>query len=301
MVRASRRRLQTAAWVLLTILLLFCFTLPVLAYDIPGPTKNFYVNDFADLLSEESKSYIMSINKDLQDQTKAQVVVVTIESLDGADLEEYATDLFRQYGIGDKDEDNGVLILLSHEDRKVRIEVGYGLEGTINDAKAGRILDNYMVPYLSEDKWDEGICNGFDAVIQEIKTEYGVDVRSNVPTEFETEEDDDWIFGAFLIAGISALVGFVLGMISEDLAIYAIPVWIIIVVVYVFLHNGFGDAVASVVEALLGYMLGWGLTISDSGSSSGSGGYYRSSGGSSSGGYSGGGGSSGGGGASRGF
>lgn len=301
MVRDSRRRFQTAVRVLLTILLLFSFAHPVLAFDIPKPTKNFYVNDFAGLLSEESKSYIMSINKDLHDQTKAQVVVVTIESLDGADLEEYATDLFRQYGIGDKEEDNGVLILLSHEDRKVRIEVGYGLEGTINDAKAGRILDNYMIPYLSEDDWDAGIINGFDAVIQEIKTEYGVEVRSNVPTEFETEEDDDWIFEAFLIAAISALVGFILGSISENLAIYAIPVWIILVVVYVFLHNGFGDAVASVVESLLGYMLGWGLTISDSGGSSGSSGYYRSSGGSSSGGYSGGGGSSGGGGASRGF
>lgn len=181
------RRKRILARLLLLVFLIVSFAVPVSAYDIPEPTNDFYVNDCAGLLSKESYDYIMNINVELQEKTKAQVVVATIESLDGTDLETYATEMFRKYKIGDSKEDNGILILLAHKDRKIRIEVGYGLEGAINDAKAGRIMDNYMIPYLKDDLWDPGILNGFDAIVQEICDEYGVEIENNAPVEYKSQ------------------------------------------------------------------------------------------------------------------
>ena len=83
------------------------------------------------------------VRKTLEKQTGAQIVVVTVQNLEGQSLEEYATELFRNYGIGDKEKNNGVLLLCAYEERQFRIEVGYGLEGTLTDGKTGRIQDEY--------------------------------------------------------------------------------------------------------------------------------------------------------------
>ena len=130
-------------------------------YAVVSPKTNFYVNDYADVLSEETENYILNSNIDLQSKTKAQIVVVTVKTLDGKTIEEYATELFREFGIGDKEKNNGVLLLCSTGDRMFRIEVGYGLEGALPDGKTGRIQDQYIIPYLKNDNYDEGIKNGF--------------------------------------------------------------------------------------------------------------------------------------------
>ena len=120
------------------------------SYALVEPTKDFYVNDYAGVLSETTKDYIMASSVRLAEETTAQIVVVTVENLEDRPLEEYATDLFRKFGIGDKEKNNGVLILLSVGDRKSRIELGYGMEGYISDAKSGRIQDQYMIPYYNK-------------------------------------------------------------------------------------------------------------------------------------------------------
>jgi len=155
------------------------------------PTSNFYVNDYANLLSSETEKYIMNINQSLNSKTKAQVVVVTVQNLEGSSLEEYSTELFRSFGIGDKKLNNGVLILIALEERQSRIEVGYGLEGILNDAKTGRIQDQYMIPYLKQNNWDEGIKNGFSAIINEIEKEYGVSVGSETATVVQNLDNED--------------------------------------------------------------------------------------------------------------
>lgn len=127
---------------------------------VVSQTSDFYVNDSAGVLDNSLKNYIISTNKSLYSQTGAQIVVVTVNSLDGDAIEDYANKLFRQYGIGDSKKNNGVLILLSIQDRKCRIEVGYGLEGTLTDGKTGRIQDNYMVPYFKNNNWQDGIKMG---------------------------------------------------------------------------------------------------------------------------------------------
>ena len=143
---------------------------------VVSPTSDFYVNDYANILNAETKQYIMEANIDLNKKTKAQVCVVTVESLEGKTVEEYATETFRNFGIGDKQQNNGVLILVSTGDRKIRIEVGYGLEGKLTDARTGTILDTYAVPYLKNNNWNEGIRNTFNAVIVELEGYYGIDV-----------------------------------------------------------------------------------------------------------------------------
>ncbi len=167
----------------LIIAIVFLFVISYNVSAVVEPTREFYVNDYANLLSNETQKYIISVNRNLNSQTKAQVVVVTIPTLEGDSLEEYSTELFRSFGIGDKKLNNGVLILIALQERECRIEVGYGLEGVLNDAKTGRIQDNYMIPYLKDDNWDAGIKNGFNAIIEELEGEYNVNIGNAEPAD----------------------------------------------------------------------------------------------------------------------
>ncbi len=160
--------------IFLIIIVLILFTKSV--YAVVEPTRQFYVNDYANLLNSDTENYIIQKNQSLQEQTGAQIVVVTVPNLEGQSIEEYATELFRKFGIGDKSKNNGLLLLLALEERKFRVEVGYGLEGILPDAKTGRIQDQYIIPYLSNNNWDEGIKNGFNAFLDVIVKEYGITI-----------------------------------------------------------------------------------------------------------------------------
>ena len=166
---------KTILKMLIIFAILFSLICPT-SNAVISPTSEFYVNDYANLLSRETKDYIIETNKKLYQSTGAQIVVATIDSLQGETLEIYATQLFRKFGIGDKQKNNGVLLLLARKERKFRIEVGYGLEGRLTDAKTGRIQDKYIIPYLKNDNWNDGIKNGFNAVLEEVTQEYNVDV-----------------------------------------------------------------------------------------------------------------------------
>lgn len=297
---------------LLLVLLLSVAVVSAFAMEIPKPTSVFYVNDFAHLLDEETEKYIEDVNVQLYEATGAQVVVVTLPSLNGASLEEFSTALFREYGIGSREKNNGVLLLLALEEREFRIEVGYGLEGALNDAKTGRIQDEYIIPYLKEDKWNEGIRNGFDAILQEVKKEYQVDVESTAPQSppepSYMEDPDNYIF-------VMIIVSTIIGLLFGKFKLAAIPDLASLVVIFGLINDrfGLGYALLGIFACGLFMLIGWAIIASDGMSSSGSsysGGYSsrsyssRSSSGSSySGGshHSGGGGRSGGGGSSRKF
>ena len=140
----------------------------------------------------------------------AQVVVLTVTTLDGNDITEYAMEIARAWGIGDKEEDNGVLILLSTGDREVRVEVGYGLEGCLPDGKAGRLTDTYAAPYYAQNDFATGTEQLFHAVMNVVCEEYSIDPASlNVPVMDTAEEEIttfDLIFLLVAIAGMVALV-----------------------------------------------------------------------------------------------
>lgn len=179
------------------ILALCLLALPVSA-EVVAPTSDFYVYDGADVLSSETESYIITTNRELESKTGAQIVVVTVPSLEGQALEEYAVALFRAWGIGDKEKNNGVLLLCALEERQFRVEVGYGLEGDLPDGKTGRMQDEYIIPLLKEDKFDEGIKNGYSAFLLEVAAVYEIDsITGQMPVEYDNAEEE--LGGEFVI------------------------------------------------------------------------------------------------------
>ncbi|WP_245692400.1 TPM domain-containing protein [Sporomusa acidovorans] len=138
----------------------------------PAPVSSRYVQDYAGVLSDETKSKINKLGSKIRESTSAQVVVVTVNSLEGVPIEEYSLGILRNWGIGDKKQNNGVLMLIAVNDRQSRIEVGYGLEGVLNDAKAGRILDESVLPYFQQGEYNRGVWTGYKALVSTVSGEY---------------------------------------------------------------------------------------------------------------------------------
>jgi uncharacterized protein len=132
------------------------------AQDLPKPTD--YVSDFAHVLSPEAIARIDQTCSQLDhSQANAQIAVVTVHSIDGEDRDEYVNELFHRWGIGKKGADRGLMIFLSVSDHQRRIEVGYGLEGILNDAKVGDI-GREMVPYLRQNDFDDAVLQAVNQV-----------------------------------------------------------------------------------------------------------------------------------------
>ena len=144
------------------------------------PTRDLYVQDYAGLLSQETKSRILTIGAELDRKTTAQITVVTVKSLEGQSIEDYANALFRQWGIGSKDKNNGILLLISQNPRKLRIEVGYGLEGAIPDGYAGRIRDKDLTPNLKKNDYDTGVLTAYQELASKTAAEYGTSLNGVV-------------------------------------------------------------------------------------------------------------------------
>ncbi len=192
---------------ILFVILALC---PMLIGAAPSHTNEFYVNDFADVLSNETESYIFETALALDSKTTAQVCVLTVDSLEGKDISEYSVEVFREWGIGDKDADNGVLILLSVGDREMWVTTGYGIEGTLTDTRLGLLRDEYAMPYYSENDFDTGTKELFGAIVSYIMTEeYGLeslDGYENVK-HIETEDTAGIVELSFIaIFMISAVV-----------------------------------------------------------------------------------------------
>lgn len=156
------------------------------------PTEKFFINDFAEVISKEEEDRIFNLGKDLQDKTGAQVVAVTIDTVGEEEISDYALNLGRDWQIGEKDKDNGIVILLAVSDRDVYISVGYGLEGALPDSKVGRMLDNYAVPYFKDDKFSVGMASIYEATVNEIFIEYGIEVPDDyVPADELPDEQGE--------------------------------------------------------------------------------------------------------------
>jgi uncharacterized protein len=146
-------------------LLLVATSVPtiVLAYTSPGSPEG-YVNDFADILSAETESTLETELTAYEASTTIEIAVVTVSSLEGDDIASYTNRLGREWGVGQEGADNGVLLLVAPNDRAVRIEVGYGLEGAIPDITAGRVIDELMLPEFRGSDYEAGIVAGVMAI-----------------------------------------------------------------------------------------------------------------------------------------
>lgn len=136
----------------------------------PSPPK--LVNDFADVLSSEEEQQLERKLVAYDDSTSNQVAIVTIKTLDGYPIEEYALAILRQWQVGNKQTNNGVVILAVIDDRQVRIETGYGLEGAIPDITASQIIRNDMAPSFRNNSYYEGFNKAVESIILAAAGEY---------------------------------------------------------------------------------------------------------------------------------
>ena len=174
--------------IFLFLALCMCFSCLVFTAQCSQKTIEFpkpvgYVNDYASILSEQDIQSVTTYIQELQEKTTAEVAVVTMKTVAPYDINDYAVKLFEKWGIGVKGNDNGVLILLALQERKVRIEVGYGLEGILPDGLAGQIIRRTMIPYFKQENYRQGIINGTIAVIHQISREYNVKI-TGLPKTF---------------------------------------------------------------------------------------------------------------------
>lgn len=262
---------KTAFWFFAMLLALLLMLAGAFAQSTPSsvPALTGRVVDDAGIIEPAQRQLLSEKLAAFEEKSSDQVVVVTVSSLQGEDIETYSNRLFRSWALGQKQEDNGILLVVAPNDRQVRIEVGYGLEGTMTDALSSLIIHGTIIPAFREGDYNKGVVEGVDGILTVLSGD-AAELQARAERHAQAEDDIDW------------------------LAVVFITFWVLIF---------FGGLGMAILAPVFGRKIGpgryeWlGMTIdtNSSGSSGGGGGGGWSSGG---GGFSGGGGSSGGGGAS---
>ena len=150
------------------------------AEDISKISPNGYVTDLAGVIPQSTKQRLETLGTELEQKTGAQLAIVTVKSLDDRPIEDYAVDLFKHLGVGSKKENSGILLLLAPNDRKYRIEVGYGIEPIINDARAGD-AGRAMVPFLRQNDFGSAVEVAAWQVAKYIADDRGVALSGQPP------------------------------------------------------------------------------------------------------------------------
>jgi uncharacterized protein len=216
--------------------------------DIPYLTGR--VNDNAGILSKETAQILTDSLKAHEDRTGNQVVVLTIPSLDGDNIEDYANKVFNEWKLGQKGKDNGILIVVVPDDRRMRIEVGYGLEGTMPDLLASRIIQEIATPRFREGDYNGGITDCVNSVIKVLD---GESIPETVTTEETASESTSFmdmekpsmplteriLIGAFIfgIIGLFTIIGIFTPGVGWFLYIFLIPFWAMFPIVIVGSHG----------------------------------------------------------------
>ena len=169
-------RKRIFCFTILFLIIQFTFTLSAFCQAERLPNYTGYINDYAGILSYDTKSKLSILIGELERKTTAQIAILTIDTTSPLDIESYAVKLFEKWGIGQKGKDNGVLLLISVKDRDMRIEVGYGLEGAIPDALAKIIIEKYITPSFKEGDFDTGVMKGAVGLAKLIAKEYEIEL-----------------------------------------------------------------------------------------------------------------------------
>lgn len=157
---------------LLCLALLFTALLPISASALDTPPLRGRINDYANMISPQVEKMLDEALADLETTDSTQIVVLTIPTLEGDSLEEFSIRVAEAWKIGQGKTDNGAILLVSKDDHKLRIEVGYGLEGVLTDVLSGSILDNVIAPRFKQGDFDGGFVAGVVAMIQATRGEY---------------------------------------------------------------------------------------------------------------------------------
>ena len=306
----------------LAIALLLAAAAHAQALEVPYLTGR--VVDNAEILKPDTRRQLTELLRVHEERTTNQIAVLTLPTLAGESVEDFAVRVFEQWKLGRKGKDNGVLLVVAPQDRRMRIEVGYGLEGRLTDAAAARIIRNVMTPRFKNGDFDGGVLQGAGAIAAHLEGGATTEPAAPAPeekSEFMPAPDmafhEKILFGAFIfgIIGLFTFIGIVTPGMGWFLYFFLIPFWAMFPIAI------FGSAITFYI--LIAYLVGFplakllvsstgtyrralkdikrkghatigGFTVGG-GSSSAGGSSWSSS---SSGGFSGGGGSSGGGGAS---
>jgi uncharacterized protein len=159
------------------LLFLFCFQ-SVLSQKIENkPQPPMAVNDFGNFLEPFQRQALEQKLRNYNDSTSSAIVIITVPDLQGYDIAEVALKYLRDWGVGVKGKNNGVVILVSKAEKKARIETGYGMEGVLPDILAKQIIDQRMVPFFKNNDYYAGFDNAIDAIIQAAAGEYKADAK----------------------------------------------------------------------------------------------------------------------------
>jgi len=214
--RWAARAPRPARILVLAILLVASAAVFARADEPVYPPATDYVVDTAGILSDSTRAHCLAIAKELDEKTGVQLAVAVVPSIAPIDIDEYAVTLYKKWGVGSKAKDEGVLFVVAQKERRVRFEVGYGLEQLLPDGRVGGILRSAVVPHLHEDDWDGGVLAAVASVATIIAQDRGVTLTSLAG--MPSPEDDDSGNGK-LPPFMIILIGFiVIAVISNAIA-----------------------------------------------------------------------------------
>jgi len=261
------------------------------------PALSGRVVDEANLLSAHVKTFLTQELELHESESTNQVVVVTLKSLQGYTIEDYGYQLGRAWGIGQKDKNNGVLLIVAPNEHKVRIEVGYGLEGELTDALSNNIIQTQILPQFREKNFERGIINGTDAILSALHGSY-----QPVEPRRQRSRHSDSGFSVLVIIFIATLIfgEFMVNGFGLKRPVSGVLILVIITILGTVVIGFFAIGLIAGIIALIFHLANGGSGRGGGGGYYG-GGYYSGGGWTGGGGFSGGGGSFGGGGASGGW
>jgi len=232
----------------LVIVILMAF-IPMVAVDaVPAvdvPYLQGRVTDDAEILGQEAVNRIGALLEDHEMRTTDQVAVLTVATLDGESIEDFALRVFEAWQLGQKDQDNGVLVVVAPQDRRMRIEVGYGLEGRLTDLEAGRIIRNVMAPRFKVNDFDGGLEQGVTAIISQLQGDDAPVPETSAPAASKPKDSffegpdlgiiERILIGCFIfgIIGLFTVLGVVTPGVGWFLYFFLIPFWAMFPIVVV--------------------------------------------------------------------
>lgn len=205
----------------------------------PAAGSGIYVQDYANVLTSADKQALLSLGQELDKKTTAQLAVITIDTLNGQPIEDYALAVLREWGIGTKEKNNGALIVVAVGDRRSRIEVGYGLEGVLPDGLTGRIQDESMLPYFKRGDYSKGIVQGYNAVAAIIAKDADVqltDAQVQTPSPNSTTKQS----GGLGFSDILYAIGIIAFLIFDNLFLGGFFTSLLLLLFSLFFRSGGG-------------------------------------------------------------
>ncbi len=222
----------------------FFLCLPFAAHGLEVPNLQGYVNDYAGMISPPARLKIEEALRAFEQSDSTQIVILTVPSLEGQNIEEFGIKVGEAWKIGKKGKDNGILFIVSKQERKIRIEVGYGLEGKLTDLTAGRIIDLVIKPRFKQEDFDGGFIAGVSSLIDATRGEFRAEQR---PARRGQRAISPFLsiflfFAIFtlIMGSVSRVLGGVIGAIGLPTLVYlfasvaSIPIFILLML------SGFG-------------------------------------------------------------